>query len=133
VASFGTDSAPHRRNFDSVPNVLNVEVDLEDSRLALPYLELTVDGVPRRALLDSGAARTSLTAPVDCNGWSVVSDGTGAFGMAADRTERHWNARLGICGVDLGVVEVVDQPAGVGPELIGQDPRTSGLVERTPV
>ncbi|MFD6177858.1 MULTISPECIES: aspartyl protease family protein [unclassified Isoptericola] len=100
----------------SIP--LEVDRDPEDPRQALPYLTVSVDGRPHRALLDSGAARTAFAAPPGTVTRPAAGAGRGVFGASSER--RRWHATIALGGTSLGSFEVADQrdPDGF---LLGQD------------
>lgn len=95
---------------------LEIEPDQDDPDLALPYLTVVLDGRPRRLLLDTGAAKTTVAAPSgrivrDANG----AGGRGLFGGSAVVGETEVRIALGRC--DLGECTVRTG----AEELLGQD------------
>ncbi|MFC8598007.1 hypothetical protein [Isoptericola sp. NPDC057191] len=100
----------------SIP--LDVVHDPEDPRQALPFLQLAVDGHPYRALLDSGAALTSIAAPPG----TVTRPGgrTGRSAFGAPIRHRLWRAAIDVGGARLGDFDVADQPHA-DRFLLGQD------------
>jgi hypothetical protein len=87
---------------------------------ALPYVDVEVGGRTIRALLDSGAARSTLTPPDDASTEARLPEGTGVFGVVTG--DRHvWLTAVRLGDRDLGPTEVNTHPAGYGRDLIGQD------------
>lgn len=83
---------------------LEIVPDDDDPRLALPFVEMRIDGRPVRALLDSGAARSAV---VEWPGLGTVearTDGTGVFGLATGERRAQVTASIG--GLELGTAEV---------------------------
>lgn len=97
---------------------LEVEPDLEDPRQALPFLNLSANGRPVRALLDSGAGRTSIAAPPGTTTRPADSTGTGAFGQPY--RDQLWRATIAIDGTELSTLDIADAPT-TGQFNIGQD------------
>lgn len=100
---------------------LEIVPDPDDSALALPFVEVTVGNIVLRALLDSGARRTSVIRRPGMTRSSGAAVGRGVFGAALPQQTADLPIRF--AGCDLGVlrVDVVppDQP-GHG-DLVGQD------------
>lgn len=101
---------------------LRIEVDAEDARLALPFVDLEFDGRPTEALLDTGAARTSVVAWEGLQTRAADRPGGGsAFGHRADDLVCDVSCRF--VGRDLGMIMatvVAADHAGHG-DLVGQD------------
>jgi hypothetical protein len=96
--------------------------DADDPRLWLPYVAVEVDGSPIRALLDTGAARTSLVQRPELAVAEPAPDsGTGAFGVAAVKGSSQVGLRF--AGRDLGTMSVaVVSPGDANlDDLVGQD------------
>lgn len=100
---------------------VDLVADADDPRLCLPYVAVEVDGSPIRALLDTGAARTSLVDRPDFPVAEPAQDsGTGAFGVAAPRGTSKIGLRF--AGRDLGLMDVTVLPRGAHlDDLVGQD------------
>jgi hypothetical protein len=101
---------------------LETVADADDPRLALAFVSVEVNGLPVRALLDSGAGRSALVHRPESN-VTDAARGTskGAFGMPSS-TQRT-NASVRFAGKDLGKMELAVVPAGHPGhgDLIGQD------------
>ena len=100
---------------------LEVVPDADDPRFALAFVQVQVDERPLRALLDSGASRSSVVARPGLACVAARAEGTGVFGVSADELRAQVAVRF--AGHDLGSVEVsvvsADHP-GHG-DLVGQD------------
>lgn len=102
--------------------LLETVPDLDDPRLALPFVSVEVNGSPTRALLDSGAGRSAL---VHHDGLTVTDAASGggasAFGHATQG--RRTMASVNFAGSDLGMIEFAVVPPGdpAHVNLIGQD------------
>lgn len=100
---------------------LEIVPDAEDSALALPFVEATVGDVLLRALLDSGAKRTSVVRRPGMTSSGGAAIGRGAFGMG--RLQESADLPVQFAGRDLGVlrVDVVPSERPGHGDLIGQD------------
>ncbi len=100
---------------------LEIVPDADDSRLALVFVGLQVDGRSVRALLDSGASRSAVLEQPGLVGVEARAGGTGVFGVVAD--DRRAQVAVAFAGRDLGYLEMSVVPAdhpGHG-NLVGQD------------
>jgi hypothetical protein len=110
---------------DSLRCVITVQLEIvpdpDDDALALPFVEATMGGVVVRALLDSGATRSSVRRRPGVIGSGRGAAGRGAFGASQLRDVVELPVEF--AGHDLGVMEVRVVPSdhpGHG-DLLGQD------------
>ena len=100
---------------------LEIVADADDSRLALAFVELHVDGRPMRALLDSGASRSAVLERPDLVRVQARAGGTSVFGVLAE--DRRARVAVVFAGRDLGSLDVSVVPVGHPGHgnLVGQD------------
>lgn len=96
-----------------------VEPDPDDPGQALPFVDAVVGGRTTRALLDSGAGRTTVTPNSDAIIELLPPEGTGVFGGQGERYV--WRTTVEIGPHRIGPIDVDTNGAGGGRELIGQD------------
>lgn len=96
-----------------------VEPDADDPGQALPFVDAVVGGRPIRALLDSGAGRTTVTPTSDAIIELLPPEGTSVFGVQGER--RVWRTTVELGPHRIGPIGVDTHGAGGGQELIGQD------------
>jgi hypothetical protein len=100
---------------------LEILPDVDDSRLALVFVGLQVEGRSVRALLDSGASRSAVVEWPGLVGVDVSADSAGVFGVLGG--DRHAQVAVAFAGRDLGAMQLSVVPAdhpGHG-NLVGQD------------
>lgn len=100
---------------------LDIVPDPDDASLALPFTAFTADGTTVRALLDSGAARSSVVQRAGVVRSAVTGVGRGAFGVAVE--EELTDLHVHFAGRDLGsmCVAVIPEDFPGHGDLIGQD------------
>lgn len=96
-----------------------IERDVEDPAQALPFIDIVVGGRAVRALLDSGAGRTTVEAPSDAALETRPPEGTGVFGGQGDR--RVWRTTVQIGNRCVGPIDLDAREADEGRDLVGQD------------
>ncbi|HEY2174976.1 MAG TPA: retropepsin-like aspartic protease [Mycobacteriales bacterium] len=98
---------------------IDIEPDPDDPGQALPYVDVEIGGETLHALLDTGAARTTVAPPEFATIEIRPGEGTGVFGIRGDRRVWRTSIRFGNRVVDP--IEIDAHPAGEGRDLIGQD------------
>lgn len=99
---------------------LSIEVDSRNSGEALPYVSAIVGGQPVRALLDTGAARTTVAPPAGSVIETRPGQGTGVFGgEVEDRLV--WRTTVEFGDRRIGPIELDTRLGNDGRDLLGQD------------
>lgn len=96
-----------------------IHTDSEDPRQALPFVDITIGEREVRALLDSGAGRTTVLPPEDAVVEDRPPEGTGVFGGQGER--RVWDTTVSVGGHSVGPIELDTRQADEGRDLLGQD------------
>lgn len=99
--------------------VMWIKTDADDPGQALPFVDVVVAGRTIRALLDSGAGRTTVTPDDDAIIDVAPPEGTGVFGGQSER--RVWRTTIELGHRSVGPIDVDTCAAGEGRDLIGQD------------
>lgn len=111
-----------RYRLDMLRFPLHLVPDPDDARLMSCFVDITVNGQPGRALLDSGSSRSAVVERPGILGEAVEHVGSGVFGGEAT-SERRARVDLSMAGQSFVALEVSlvppDHP-GYG-DLIGQD------------
>lgn len=96
-----------------------VEPDADDPAQALPFVDAVVEGRTVRALVDSGAARTTLTPSSDAIIELLPPEGSSVFGVQGER--RVWRTMVELGPHRIGLIGVDTHGDDGGQESIGQD------------
>lgn len=99
---------------------LSIEVDPRNPGEALPYVDAVVGGQPIRALLDTGAARTTVVPLAGSVIETRPGEGTGVFGGEAE-DRRVWRTTVELGDRRVGPIELDTRPRNEGRDLLGQD------------
>jgi len=96
-----------------------IETDAEDPDQALPFVNVVVAGRAIRALLDTGAGRTTVEPSAGAILETRPAEGSGVFG---GQGERHvWRTTVELGNRHIGPIDLDTRRADEGRDLIGQD------------
>lgn len=96
-----------------------IEPDADDPDQALPFVDVGIARRTVRALLDSGAGRTTVLPAGDVALDVRPSEGTGVFGGQGER--RVWRTTVDLGNHTVGPIDLDTRQAGEGRDLVGQD------------